>query len=250
MCTDIGRVENVHWNIHYWHRARHPNGPKGEDANQNYRRWVQENLEAFIFGRTDWESVKDTFTYGARIGYRFIDNGNGAMNGSLLGIGADGCLQGVWVDRIQPMGLLITNGQFAPFRNPQMGDQSSDPAVAAIVTAPGASGNLTLVNCSFWGGNPIAHLRGNRDLFAKFENCSIRDWAVYDREAAAIHCDGPTLAVRGSTFATAGNGFHIGENTRRVTIADNFSATEFDIEVDNPEETEVVSWSNFILPGD
>jgi len=249
-CTDIGRVENVHWNIHYWHRAGHPNGPKGEDAKQSYRRFVQENLEAFIFGRTDWESVKDTFTYGARIGYRFIDNGHGAMNGSLLGIGADGCLRGVWIDRIQPMGLLITNGQFAPFRNPQMGDQSSELAVAAIVTAPGASGNVSLVNCSFWGGNPIAHLRGNHDLYAKFVDCSVRDWAVYDREAPAIDADGPTLVVRGCTFATGGNEIHIGKNTRFATITDNITATEFEIEVDNPERTKLVTEGNAVVPSE
>jgi hypothetical protein len=248
MCTDIGRVENVHWNIHYWHRAKHPNGPKGEGPDQNYRRFVQENLQAFIFGRTDWESVKDTFTYGARIGYRFIDNGHGAMNGSLLGVGADGCLQGVWVDKIQPMGLLITNGQFAPFRNPEMGDQKSDPRVAAIVTAEGASGNVTLVNCSFWGGNPIAHLRGSHNLHAKFDNCHVRDWAVYDPGAPAIDVDGPTLTVRSCTFATGGSEIRIGEKTRAAVLTENVCSSDFDVE--RPEELDLIMQRNIVLPSE
>jgi len=247
LCTDIGRVENVHWNIHYWARAKHPKGPKGEGADEGYRRYVQENLEAFIFGRTDWESVKDTFTYGARIGYRFIDNGHGAMNGSLVGIGADGCLQGVWVDRIQPMGLLITNGQFAPFRNPQMGDQRSEPPVAGIVTREGASGNVTLVNCSFWGGNPAAHLRGSAELQAKFENCFMRDWAGYDGEAAAIDVDGPTLTVRGCSFASGGTEIRIGERTRAAIVTENVAASEMEVEA--PRGVSVFMERNVVVAG-
>ena len=49
------------------------------------------NGEAFVFGRTDWQYVFNTFCYGYRVGYRFIETKEGMCNGNFLGIGADDC---------------------------------------------------------------------------------------------------------------------------------------------------------------
>jgi hypothetical protein len=46
------------------------------------------------------------------IGYHFIQTKAGAANGQFSGIGADESNVCVKVEAIQPMGLLITNGQF------------------------------------------------------------------------------------------------------------------------------------------
>ena len=35
------------------------------------------NCEAFIFGRTDWEYVNNTFVFPVNIGYRFIETQGG-----------------------------------------------------------------------------------------------------------------------------------------------------------------------------
>ncbi|MHC4643831.1 MAG: glycosyl hydrolase family 28-related protein, partial [Planctomycetota bacterium] len=56
---DIGRIENVHFNP-WWSMK-----PK-------LFRWQMENGEAFIFGRSDWQYVYNTFCFGYKIGYKFI----------------------------------------------------------------------------------------------------------------------------------------------------------------------------------
>lgn len=228
--TDIGRLENVHFNLHYWHRAQHPGGPSSEGPEAPYRQWMQENLEAFIFGRTDWESVTNTFVYGCHTGYKFVDFGRGQMNGSLLGVGADGCIYGLWVDRIQPMGLAITNGQFAPFRHPAMPKKDDDPPISAIRTTENFDGNLSLVNCVFWGGNAIAHLRGGDNARVRFTDCHFSDWNVYDSNTPAMDVNGPALMVRGSTFSNEGRDIVIGEETKAAIITDNFVKKELHLE--------------------
>lgn len=228
-CTDIGRLENVHFNIHYWHRANYPGGPKGEGPTEPYRMWVQEHLVAFTFGRTDWESLKDTFTYGAHTGYLFTDFGRGQMNGSLLGCGADGCIYGVRVERVQPMGLVITNGQFAAFRHPEMPKHDDDPPICGIYTTETFSGNLSLVNCAFWAGNAVAHLNGGAAAEVRFTECHFRDWAVYRPERPAIFVDGPTLQLRGCSFATPGKALEIGPKTTTAVVTENVSVGALDV---------------------
>ena len=148
--TDIGRIENVHFNPHYWSRSGHDGISKDARPNPTMAvaRHMNQNLEAFIFARTDWEYVTNTFVYGAKIGYRFIANEKkGACNGQFHGIGADMCRYCVWVDETQLWGILISNGQFVPgrFKKDHSGDR------VAIYTSPKFNGTVQLSNCSFWG---------------------------------------------------------------------------------------------------
>ncbi|MCD6350723.1 MAG: hypothetical protein J7M26_01280, partial [Armatimonadetes bacterium] len=82
-CTDIGRVENVHFNPHYWMRLATKEAPAAHVPKwQDLRRWLWENCTAFRLGRSDWEYHLNTFSYGCHIGYHFVDNGGGACNGN------------------------------------------------------------------------------------------------------------------------------------------------------------------------
>lgn len=101
------------------------------------------NLEAFIFGRTDWEYVNNTFVFPVKIGYHFIGVKNGAANGHFSGIGADEAQVCVEVEEIQPMGLLISNGEFVCMH----GDIRTE-----VIVEPTYHGSVRLVNCAFWGG--------------------------------------------------------------------------------------------------
>ena len=56
---DIGRIENVHFNPWWSNRP-------------GLFQWQMENGEAFIFGRSDWEYVLNTFCFGYKVGYKFI----------------------------------------------------------------------------------------------------------------------------------------------------------------------------------
>lgn len=191
-CSDIGRIENVHFNPHYWQRSGHPSIPQdGRDRTMDTARYMMDNLEAFIFGRTDWQYVTNTFVFGARIGYRFISTQAGAANGQFLGVGADACRTCVQVDGIQPIGLQFTNGEFVAF--------AGDPNTA-IVTSPGAVGAAQFVNCNFWGiAGRLAHLQG--DMAVTFANCHFVD---VPGEGGAILAERGRLNVQGCFFRKPG----------------------------------------------
>ncbi len=156
---DIGRIENVQFHCHFW----------GSKATQGdfwkVFRYMQDNCEAFIIGRSDWEYMTNTFVFPAKIGYHFIhtDNGNwsGSCNGQFSGIAADatGCC--ILVDEIQRQGLLITNGQF--------NSHESGASTQVLVTEK-CEGSIRFVNCGFWG--PVYHnamLKGNSSV--SFSDC-------------------------------------------------------------------------------
>ena len=180
---DIGRIENVQFHSHFW---AHP--AFAGNWNKVYA-YMQQNLEAFVFGRTDWEYVNNTFVFPAKIGYRFIETQNGSCNGQFSGIGADACDTCVLVETIQPQGLLISNGEFNSHR---VGSSTQ------IIVEKGCSGSIRLVNCGFWG--PVAHnavLRGS--AYVSFTDCYFSN-DNQDDPGYSIVAEGGKLQVHNSTF--------------------------------------------------
>ena len=180
---DIGRLENIQFHCHFWASpAFHGNFDKAFA-------YMQHNLEAFVFGRTDWEYVTNTFVFPAKTGYRFIQTANGAANGQFSGIGADATENAVVVEAIQPMGLLITNGEF----NSHLVGSS-----AQIIIEKSARGNVRFVNSGFWG--PVKHnaiLRG--DGFTSFSDCYFSN--NNETDEAAILVEAGKVQIQNSTFA-------------------------------------------------
>ena len=196
--TDIGRIENIHFNTHYWLGSGHPSGHAGagrdaEGKSENGEKvvgFVRDNLEAFIFARSDWEYVVDTFVWDAKYAYHFVKSEHGSCNGQFLGIGADFAKSCVQIDDIQSVGLQITNGEFTAFA----GDPNS-----AIVTAPTAGGAAQFVNCNFWGTkNHVAWMQGGTTI--TLANCHILD--AFD--GGAVLAERGKLIVQGCTFDKAG----------------------------------------------
>ncbi len=196
--SDIGRVENVHFNPHYWARSGHSSASGAKDM--DVANYMAEHLEAFVFGRTDWEYVVNTFVFAAKIGYRFIETDKGACNGQLSGIGADYCRICVQIDGIQSIGIQITNGEFT--------SHAGEPRTA-IVTAPGAGGAAQFVNCNFWA-NPggVARLQGKTAV--TFGDCHMVDVPA----VGAIVAEGGKLVVRGCNFDKPGPAVILKEGVR------------------------------------
>lgn len=181
-CYDIGRIENVH----YWPF----NGP-GENK-EFYFEYLPHVARAFVFGRTDWEYVYNTFCWGYKVGYHFIETEHGSTNGNFLGIGADANEQCVIVDQAQRYtgGILITNGEFVPLM--------SDDCRALVVTEKFA-GYLSLENCGVWGpSDHIATIAGNGRV--SLTNCNFIQWDKNKRNAPAIECSGGVLTLSGNHF--------------------------------------------------
>src|SRR5262249_5024358 len=103
---DVGRIDNVHFNVIYWSRSDLPNAPKGglPNVDQVVANYTRKRLEAFILHKSDWGSLRDTFVYGAKIGYRFPNGQHGGFNGKLNGVGADGCETCLRFESVNPFG--------------------------------------------------------------------------------------------------------------------------------------------------
>jgi hypothetical protein len=204
-CVDIGRVENVHWHCDWWSQAAV--GGDGKKAMD----YMVANCEAFIFGRSDWEYVTNTFVFPAKIGYHFIDTGNGAMNGQLCGIGADATNRCIVCDHLQPYGLLITNGQFVSF----LGKEPTQ-----IVVQPTCHGSVRLQNCAFWGP-ALQNVVSHGPNVVSLANCYFRSGREVKSDKALIEADNGKLQVQGCTFSTPEPAILLGKGLKHAIITGN-----------------------------
>ena len=195
---DIGRIENVHFNP-WWSTA-----PKLFE-------WQQQNGEAFVIGRSDWQYVFNTFCFGYKIGYKFIKSRAGVCNGNFLGLGADDCFTAVVVEESARMALLISNGEFVSFHGP-------DPTMVEV--QPSHTGSVRFVNCAFWGPcNQIARIAGKGTV--GFSDCVFVQWDRKKEGRAALQVESGSLLVRGCEFQEDKPQIELGEKVRRATITDN-----------------------------
>ena len=224
---DIGRIENVHFNP-WWSMQR------------NLIQWQRNNGEAFVFGRSDWQYVLNTFCYGYKVGYRFgqAQGGTGACNGNFLGIGADDCQTSLIVDQAAPFGLLITNGEFVSINGP-------DPTMVRV--SPTNMGVVRFSNCAFWGPcRQIAVIEGRGTV--GFSDCTFVQWGNKDREGGggkertddpALKLLGGTVLIRGSEFRENKPHILLGKDVRRAVVSDNVFRGQ--IQIDNQSESQAIS---------
>ncbi len=197
---DIGRIENVHFNP-WWSGA----------GNSAAYQWQMENGEAFVFGRSDWEYVLNTFCFGYKVGYKFIHTARGECNGNFLGIGADDCFTAVLVEQSAPYGLLIGNGEFTSFHGP-------DPTMVQVGAAN--RGVVRFSNCAFWGPcHQIAKIAGGGTV--GFSDCTFCDWDHANEGRAAVQAAGGSVLVRGCEFQKDATQVELGTNVQRAVISDN-----------------------------
>jgi hypothetical protein len=195
---DIGRIENVHFNPWWCTEGK-------------LFQWQQENGEAFIFGRSDWQYVYNTFCFGYNVGYKFVQTRAGVCNGNFLGIGADDCYTAVVVEQSARMALLISNGEFVSFHGP-------DPTMVEV--KPTHSGAVRFVNCAFWGPcNQIAKIAGKGTV--GFSDCTFVQWDRKGEGRAALQAESGSLLVRGCEFQEDKPQIVLGEGVRRAIITEN-----------------------------
>ena len=221
---DIGRVENVHFNP-WWSMK-----PK-------LFAWQLEHGEAFLFGRSDWQYVLNTFCFGYKVGYKFVKTKTGMCNGNFLGIGADACATAVLVEECAPMGLLITNGQFVAFKG-------EDPTMVEVAATN--HGSVRFVNCAYWGPcRQIAKVAGQGTV--GFGDCTFCDWDTKRTGLHAIQAIGGSVLVRGCEFRQDRAQVSLGKDVRRAIITDNlFNGSK---QIDNQSEGVVRIANNAGLPG-
>ncbi len=223
-CTDIGRIENIQWHCHWW--SSKATGGAWDPVFE----YMWKNCEGFILGRTDWEYVTNTFIFPVNIGYHFIQTPHGAMNGQLCGIGADATQRAIVVDEIQPMGLLITNGQFVAFNGP-------DPT--EIVINATCTGSVRLENCAFWGPamqNVVSHSQS----YLSLSNCYFSSGRA-GNTGALIEADSGKLQVRGCSFGTGELSIHLKSGVKHAIITDNNGVNGVSIRNETADRAMVVN---------
>lgn len=204
-CTDIGRIENVHFNPHYWGRA----GAEGVPDWNALVDYIGKNLVAFEFARTDWEYVLNTFVFGAKIGYRFYKGPDGAANGNFLGIGSDWSGRALMVEDCQPPGLLITNGEFV----------GSDKTDIFMEVGSGHTGVVQLGNCSFWGpASQIAKIDGTGSV--SFSQCTFLNQGRR-KGAYTIDALSGDLNISNCRFGVKRPDIRLGKNVTTAVISGN-----------------------------
>ena len=198
---DIGRIENVHFNP-WWSMK-----PK-------LFRWQMENGRAFVFKRTDWHYVLNTFCFGYSVGYEFGGSDSGVCNGNFLGIGADSCHTSVLVEQSAPFGLLITNGEFVAMK----GENPTE-----VVVGKDNFGSVRFTNCAFWGpSEQIARISGRGTV--GFSDCEFCEWDRKNEGKPAVQVDGGSVMIRGCNFQQNKNQVKLESTTKRAIVTDNFVA--------------------------
>jgi len=203
---DIGRVEDVHWNPWF-------------AQDKTFMSWQLLNGRAFVVGRSDWEYFFNTFAFGYAVGYHFIKTDTGSCNGNFVGIGADMAVNAsVLVDSADPWAILITNGEFTSFIDPNFGSSTADSTQVVSSTNTGA---VRFVNTAFWGpSNQIARIYGSGTV--GFGDCTFSAWDAVKqgRYAIQVHGTGNVL-VRGCDFQQDGNQVSMDGTVSRAVIVGN-----------------------------
>ena len=182
-CWDIGRLENCQL------------GPmmKPWDPSSRYMQWVFQNGTAYEIGRSDWEYFLNTFCFGYKIGYKFIETKYGNCNGNFQGIGADRCQRPVLVEQTNLAGLLFTNGEFVG----QWGTTNS----VGVEIAPACKGPVQFSNCSFWGPNDRLIWLRSPQARVTASACNFAEYDTDGDDSPAIQIDAGRAIIQGCGFA-------------------------------------------------
>jgi hypothetical protein len=185
-CTDIGRVENVHFNPNFWTRmALSPKYPRGD-----IKAYLEKNLIGFKIGKTDWEYISNCFVIFPKIGFHFDDFGHGPGNAVITQSGADICPVAVRVDKTQGhAGVQFVNGQF--MGTIEVGEKNQGP--------------VKLTNCGFWSVPETKEQvvkEGPGTLI--LTSCHFAGWDSKGTGAACVRANGGRLVVNGCEFMAEG----------------------------------------------
>jgi hypothetical protein len=203
--TDIGRIENVHFNPHAWGRCTFNDKATGEGW-KTLCVYLEQNLVGFQIGRTDWEYMSGCFVILAKTGLHFVKTPSGEPNVVLTQCGSDIGPIGVQVDACQPhAGLAFTNCQF----------------MATVKIGPHNQGPVKFNNCGFW---PIEKT-GSQAILAgqgttTFVGCHFAGWSRDGSKSPCIDVQSGAALIQACDFFKEGKPqLRVGAKAAGVTIS-------------------------------
>lgn len=202
-CMDIARLENVHL-APFWHWT----------LESPLTKFVMENGEGFIFGRTDWQLVRDCFVALYKVGFRFTKNGPAGVsrtppsqdskystlptgNVMITGGGPDMCDTAILIEDSQShAGLSFTNCQI----------------FGSLIVRPTNSGPVRFTACGFFGRMPegtgnaaLAEIDAGRSRVS-FSNCHFYALSAFPGKPL-IHVSSGRVAIADSVFMNSEHTF-------------------------------------------
>jgi hypothetical protein len=156
VCTDIGRIENVKIDPKYWANSGLPGSPSLEKV----AGYTKANGTGFNMHRSDWEYVSNLYVSDYKTGM-WVGREPGysdTPNAQFYEIHIKNCETGIYVQAVNPYGLLISNSTFGAEKGGQAVYFSSDFKTSVQfngvdftgpVVSDGSDGVISFEGCTF-----------------------------------------------------------------------------------------------------
>jgi hypothetical protein len=158
VCTDIGRIENVRISPEFWAQSGLPGAPSYEKLEA----YTKKNSLGFQMFRSDWEYISYLSVKGYQTGMWIgrepgFDN---APNAQLYGIDIQNCANGLYVQDVNPYGIMVSNSSIGAgpgekavyfYKDFDTSVQFNGVRFTGSVVCEGSGGVVSFENCSFSG---------------------------------------------------------------------------------------------------
>ena len=194
VCTDIGRIENVSISPDYWANSGLPGAPSAETA----RAYTKANSMGFQMHRSDWEYVSYLQVSGYKTGL-WIGREPGfadAPNAQLYEIHVDDCENGLYVEDVNPYGILVSNSSFEAKGNGK-----------AVFFGKDFSTSVQFNGVDFMG--PV--VSDGRGGVVSFESCTFGDIPDY-----ALRVNSGNVLLTQCDFRKSDNHVYLGTDTKTL----------------------------------
>jgi len=163
VCTDIGRIENVKIDPKYWANSGLPGSPSLARITE----YTKANGTGFNMHRSDWEYVSYLYVYGYKTGM-WIGREPGyadTPNAQLYEVHIKDCGTGLYVQAVNPYGLLISNSTFGAeqdgnavyfFTDFKTSVQFNGVDFTGPIVSNGSDGVISFESCTFSAYNEYA----------------------------------------------------------------------------------------------
>ena len=156
VCTDIGRIENVSISPEYWAKSGLPGAPTLAELTA----YTKANSVGFQMHRSDWEYISYLHMSGDKTGI-WIGREPGfadAPNAQLYEVHVDNCENGLYVEDVNPYGILISNSSFGAakggnavyfYKDFSTSTQFNGVEFSGPIVSDGSDGVISFESCLF-----------------------------------------------------------------------------------------------------
>jgi len=219
VCTDIGRIENVRIDPKYWANSGLPGAPSLAAV----RAYTIANGTGFQMHRSDWEYVAHLQVSGYKMGmWVGREPGfNHSPNAQFYGIRINDCETGIYVQDVNPYGLLFSNSSVAAatavffdeyFRTSVQfnGVDFSGP----VITRDGRGGVVSFENCTF----------NTQDALQLNVGSALVTQSNFTRPDRHVY-----LGKNAHTFRSVNSGFGSAAHTRSLAVTNESTSNDVKI---------------------